>query len=55
MGERGPPTQVLFDENVCENEEIGPENFVCLSANESGTFYSKLMVKNLLGYLGHFW
>ena len=38
----GPPTQVLFGENVCENERIGshgggggraPENFVCRSAN----------------------
>ena len=38
----GPPTQVLFSENVCENERIGshrgvggcaPENFVCRSTN----------------------
>ena len=40
FGGRGPPTQVLFSENVCENERIGsrrgeraPENFVCRSAN----------------------
>ena len=41
---RGPPTQVLFSENICENVRIGsrrgggraPENFVCRSANALG-------------------
>ena len=43
-GGHGPPMQVLFGENICENERIGscrgcaPENFVCRSANDNLTF-----------------
>ena len=43
MGGHGPPMQVLFGENICENERIGPcrgcalVNFVCRSANDNLT------------------
>ena len=44
-GGHGPQTQMLFSENVCENNRIGShggrvsENFVCRTANDRCTKY----------------